>query len=226
MKEIMIKKRHGFTLAEVLITIGVIGVISAMAIPALIQNIRERQTVAKLQTTYSILVQAIRLAEQESGGAAGWVSGNSTSQDAMNIADRLKPYLKILEDCGVRDTNRNCIKTAYKKRNGSYHADYAPDTKYYKIVLMNGTSVWWRSADNLERANGSYLAFFVDTNGGKLPNMWGNDLFSFIYKNETLEPTGHPDSVFSYTTNCIPKTSTGFGCAYYVLQNRNLDYLH
>lgn len=227
MKKIENEKKFGFSLAEVLITIGVIGVVSAMAIPTLIQNIRERETVAKLQATHSILTQAVRLAEQESGGASGWVSGYTTSQDALSIAEYLKPHLKILQDCGIRDTDQVCIRREYKRRNGGNHdVRYATDTRYYKIILMNGTSVWWKSTDSEERRSGAFIEFFIDTNGEKLPNQWGSDLFVFSYEDETLKPWGAPKSYYPYTTSCLPKTSTGYGCAYYVIQNGNLDYLH
>ncbi len=227
MKKIENEKRVGFSLAEVLIAIGIIGVISAMAIPTLIQNIRERETVSKLQATHSILTEAVRLAEQESGGASGWVSEYTSSKDAMSIAEHLKPQLKILEDCGTKDTNQSCIKREYKRRNGANHdIKYATDTRYYKVVLMNGTSVWWKSTDTNERRSGAFIVFFVDTNGEKLPNQWGSDLFVFTYEDETLKPWGAPKSTYPYTTHCIPKNSTGYGCAYYVIQNGNLDYLH
>ena len=48
------KKRFGFTLAEVLITLGIIGVVAAMTMPILYTNIQKKTTVAKLQKAISI----------------------------------------------------------------------------------------------------------------------------------------------------------------------------
>ena len=65
-------KKTAFTLAEVLITLGIIGIVAAMTIPTLIQKNFEKQTVAKLRETQSILSQAMRMAEDEYGDACGW----------------------------------------------------------------------------------------------------------------------------------------------------------
>lgn len=40
---------YGFTLAEVLITLGIIGIAASMTMPSLIQNHKEKETVAKLK---------------------------------------------------------------------------------------------------------------------------------------------------------------------------------
>ena len=53
-------KKSAFTLAEVLITLGIIGVVAAMTITTLLAKYQEKQTVTKLKQTYSILSQAIR----------------------------------------------------------------------------------------------------------------------------------------------------------------------
>ena len=68
------KKRFGFTLAEVLITLGIIGVVAAMTMPILYTNIQKKTTVAKLQKAYSEIANAAKLAEDTSGGAMLTVS--------------------------------------------------------------------------------------------------------------------------------------------------------
>ena len=59
------KTKLAFTLVEVLITLGIIGIVAAMTIPTLMQKYYERQTVAKLLETSSIIAQAIKLSEEE-----------------------------------------------------------------------------------------------------------------------------------------------------------------
>ena len=217
--------KAGFTLAEVLITLGIIGVVAAMTIPNLITKIQEKRTVTNLRATHSILAQAIRLAEEEYGEATGWTQENWTSKGAVEIADKLKPFLKIALDCGTSDPNGHCIKTQYKRRNGQYHdVNYATDTRYYKITLLNGTAIWWKSTDLTAKNAGSYISFFVDTNGANMPNQWGEDLFSFSYDQNSLRPSGAPNTVQPYTTHCLPKNSTGYGCAYYVLLTQSMKY--
>lgn len=52
------KKRSGFTLAEVLITLGIIGVVAAMTIPTLIQNTNSAKFSAQFKKSVSTLSQA------------------------------------------------------------------------------------------------------------------------------------------------------------------------
>lgn len=54
-----------FTLAEVLITLGIIGVVAAMTLPTLINSYKKQQTVTHLQKVYTSLNQALRLARSE-----------------------------------------------------------------------------------------------------------------------------------------------------------------
>lgn len=92
------KTHFGFTLAEVLITLGIIGVVAAITIPTLNQRNFEKQTVSKLRETQSIISQAVRMAEQEYGDVDGWGLTGADSKSAIIIADKLKPYLKLAAD--------------------------------------------------------------------------------------------------------------------------------
>ena len=53
--------KKGFTLAEVLITLGIIGVVAAMTIPSLIQSYKEKATVTAVKQSYSIFAQALKM---------------------------------------------------------------------------------------------------------------------------------------------------------------------
>lgn len=215
----------GFTLAETLITLGIIGVVAAMTIPNLMQKNFERQTVSKLRQTQSIIAQAIRMAEEEYGDVSGWGLTGANTASAEIIANNLKPFLKIATDCGVKDTKYSCVyKNSYKTLNGTNHGEYAISrTDCYKIVLLNGSSIWWRGPMESTR----YITFWIDVNGKYLPNVYGKDLFVFVYENGTnsIKPLGAPDSDSPWQRTCT-KTGNGWGCAFYVLQNQNMNYLH
>ena len=62
-----LKKQAAFTLAEVLITLGIIGVVAAMTMPALIQNYQKKQTAVRLERFYSIMSQAVLRWQQDEG---------------------------------------------------------------------------------------------------------------------------------------------------------------
>ena len=105
-------RRAAFTLAEVLITLGIIGIVAAMTIPTLISNYNKRQTVTKLKQTYSILSQALTMAQVKEGDTSTWDVGGiyGTSTDDPNFSSReatekfvskyLIPYVKVSKDYG------------------------------------------------------------------------------------------------------------------------------
>lgn len=222
-------KSSGFTLAEILITLGIISVVAAITIPALIEKYTEIRTINQLKADQSIISQAIRMSEEENGEVEGWEISNDHSQnptpEAANIiANYIKPFLKIAVDCGVNDPNGNCVPANnYKRLNGANHGKYNTRTDCYKIVLMNGSALWWRGAGYSDGQT-RHITFWVDINGKYPPNVYGKDLFVFVYQNGSIQPLGAPDGDSVYTKSCI-KSGDGFGCAYYVLTYKNMNYL-
>ena len=70
-----------FTLAEVLITLGVIGIVAGMTMPVLIQKHREQVTVNKLLKAYSTVSNAYQMAVQENGDIFYWFTDSSGNSD-------------------------------------------------------------------------------------------------------------------------------------------------
>ena len=99
-------KNLAFTLAEVLITLGVIGVVAAMTMPTLIKNYQKNIMLNKLKHTYSLLAQAIRMSEVNNGPASEWSASQTTSS---RFADTyILPYIKT-----QKTESSECIETAY-----------------------------------------------------------------------------------------------------------------
>lgn len=212
-------KDNAFTLAETLITLGIIGVVAAMTIPNLIQNNFEKRAVTRLRQTQSILSQAIRTAEEEYGEVEGWEL-KPDEKSAIKIADNLKPFLKLATDCGTRDSDSKCIGKSYKYLNNTSTPSYAAEIYKYKVALLNGSSVIWQVIGNT-----GAIQFNIDINGSSKPNIMGKDLFLFQYHNNGLYPMGAPETLYGYKTTC-KQGNTGTGCAYYVLNFQNMSYLH
>lgn len=219
----------GFTLAEVLITLGIIGVVAAMTIPTLMQKYYEKQTVAKLKETYSILSQALKSASQEEGLPEEWDCDTSDLESARKGATILKKYIKVATDCGSFDTKGKCIAPeTYSFLDGHPAYNFYTETSEYKMKLMNGTSFWFRFIGKTEsaRANdGMIMSFKIDTNGAAKPNTIGRDLFFLrYYEGKGLILEGSPETE-SYKTTCLNTKQSGMGCAYYVVNFGNMDYL-
>ncbi len=77
-----------FTLAEVLITLGIIGIVSAMTMPALIQNHRKHVVETRLKKFYSTINQAVTRSKAENGDVQNWFEDIYGS----NVADKQHEY--------------------------------------------------------------------------------------------------------------------------------------
>ena len=77
LKTTKILKYFALTLAETLITIGIIGIVAALTIPGLIQSYQKHQTVVKLKKVYAILNQIARDSSNENGDAISFLTTDS-----------------------------------------------------------------------------------------------------------------------------------------------------
>lgn len=136
-----LKEKFAFTLAEVLITLGVIGVVAAITIPGLITSYNKKITETRLAKFYSVFNQAIRLSVAENGDVDTWddywsASGN-TYQDGQTQDNEtgvegafelyLKPYIQIAYKKKINFRGIN--QTLYVMPDGSAFAYRHWDTR-------------------------------------------------------------------------------------------------
>jgi len=207
--------KYGFTLAEVLITLVIIGVIAAMTIPTLINKTQKQEYVSKLKKSYSAFAQATNKIIADEGTPPNWV----TSPE--NVYNMYKKYLVVAKDC---NTESGCISSSgvYQQLQGGSN-DYDTN-KYRKLVLSDGTIVifehesWVSSNCNINQAGSKNICsyFNVDINGAKKPNTVGRDLFLFVIKEDGLYPAGCD------TGNC--PSWAGLDCACKVLRESAMNY--
>ena len=90
-------KKAAFTLAEVLITLGIIGIVAAMTIPTLVQNYKKKVVETKLVNFYSVMNNAVKMSEIENGQLALWdaLEQDEIKDDANNVI--ATPTTNVLE---------------------------------------------------------------------------------------------------------------------------------
>ena len=163
--------KKAFTLAEVLITIAVIGVVATMTIPVLVQNYQKEVYVAQLKKTVSVISQAGQKAMQERN------VDDLTDSKLMNDAGAvtfLTNYFKIAKNCETSATP--CFASSYKNLSGS---DVTLETPLIAAILNDGTAMSiWHTSKGTEQYHGRF-SFQVDLNGPKGPNLAGRDFYSF-----------------------------------------------
>jgi type II secretory pathway pseudopilin PulG len=171
------RKKAAFTLAETLIAIGIIGVVSALTIPTLMHKYRETVMVNKLKKTYSELQQAVKLSEAENGDTTGW----DYSIGSANFAEKyIMPYL-------AKSHSKNKGAFYRYSLNGTSKGRQA-DTSYYYVDKVIGISA--RHTARTDMNDIDYADIFVDLNGDSGANRLGNDVFQFTIFNYTYKTGG------------------------------------
>jgi prepilin-type N-terminal cleavage/methylation domain-containing protein len=206
-----VKKLTGFTLAEVLITLLIIGVISSLLIPAIIQDTQEAEFKVAWKKAYANIDQTIRMIMLDNGNSLlGVFTANNNS---INIA--FSNYLNISKNCNISfQGNGNCWHSnfTWKYLNGSSVSSFY-DSKT-GMILNNGILLGFWTENTAQNCDVGTIQscgkIMLDVNGFKQPNTFGKDIFAIHITKHGIKPYGVKDD--GYDTTCI-STNTGLGCS-------------
>ena len=229
------KKKAAFTLAEVLITLGVIGVVAAMTIPTLISKIQKQQIESQIRENYSSIAQVMKMAENDDIGPVNIdLSNGSLAINKKWFETYIVPYMKVEQVC--------------YSTGGCWH-------KYGVVKTLNGVAPIWETkvgiSDSLiggigyalafRTAKGSYfdtdtssitqtsdifgvdstdnsIQFYFDVNGDRKPNIIGKDIYILVYDSDRgLIPAGFDRTKEEVKENC--ESGNGYWCLGYVKDN-------
>ncbi|MBR1461400.1 prepilin-type N-terminal cleavage/methylation domain-containing protein, partial [bacterium] len=203
-------KKFGFTLAEVLITIGIIGAIAAMTIPTLKDAYEEHMFEAQAKATYNHIMQAVALSKF-SGDA---YYGNSP---AAFYNRYIKENLKITKYCGSIYTTEG--KKCWKNNNATSESEQLTIKNLKGEAILRGVNEVTFTTDNNEailiaQVNIDYrvnlpdkienaIVIYYDTNGrDNEPNMLGYDTFILVWNGRELVPAGKDATPKVIAENC------------------------
>lgn len=181
------QRKKAFTLAEVLITLGIIGIVAEITIPTLYTGFAKQSTVAKLQKEYTTLAQAVKLSEVDNGSVDSWAfpaTDSSGSDPSLTLAfaqTYILPYLKIAKKCDL-NTGMHCWPDSVKTLYGVPYGVSISDSSAYmaKYVLQDGSLLALKGNYVDATEGGGFVDVYVDINGLKGPNVVGKDIFSFF----------------------------------------------
>jgi len=215
--------KRGFTLAEVLITLVIVGIIAAITIPTVVNNTKKQEYVAGLKKAYSTFVQVTNKIIADEGNPRGDIGGWATS--AEDIYNLYKKYLVNTKECGG---NEGCFEQAanitYLNGNIYPYGTWDTSSDVRKMILSDGTQVLFDFASNDCQAtygrNNDYVCagIWVDLNGEKKPNRIGRDIFTFLLRENGLYPRGCDDD-----SDCVIDRA-GHNCACKVLRENAMNY--
>ncbi len=157
-------KIASFTMAEVLITLGIIGIVAAMTMSTIIANTQKKEFSSRLKRFYSLMTQAITLSENVNGPIAQWDKPKAERTEEGTLIDTpdnslsyfkyyLSPFIKTLEIGKRKMRKTDSTDTAY-------------------VAFIDGSSIYM--------INGDCLDIIFDANGNKNPNEEGKDRFRFL----------------------------------------------
>ena len=190
-----------FTLAEVLITLVIIGVIAAITVPTMIAKYHEEETVSRVKKTYSIVTQAWNK-YQSDYSCMGKVSKCFSSSDSIGNMDFYNRFIKYFNYVKVvpvyTDTSSySWLPDKAYNINGSevsspwFAVHKGPLSDSVLITLSDGTIIHAQLPDNMKHSG----FIFIDTNGKKKPNRVGKDQFPIgigAYNNDKYAAKVHP----------------------------------
>ena len=226
-------QKAAFTLAEVLITLGIIGIVAAMTIPTLISNYNKKQTVTRLKQTYSILSQALSMAQAEHGDPTTWDLSGIRGADSLDpdfpkeelitafSQKYLIPYVKVTRNFGYNDSRligygeRTAPTTGLKYVNSGYM--FLLSNNVYVNVSFSGRCIEY-DGDTCIKRSVNNIVFLTDMNGFSQPNTVGKDLFYMQFDVETkkFSMMGNARNKAIALQNC--KNDAQF-CGFYIFLN-------
>lgn len=223
-----IDKNAAFTLAEVLITLGIIGVVAALTISTLTKNIQNVKYYSAFQKSYSTISQIIESLILENNNMAGVVPGYSSFSQAFLAKSRntrFCPSATAIGDCWA--------PTLLMLDNSTdFMSGFAMDT----ILFLDGSAVAIREwsydcTTPLSGLNDVCFEMFLDTNSTNGPNKWGRDIFLLYGTKNKLIPRGAPGQTQEWTSGntwyCNPSITdpnAGRSCASRLLQEGKMNY--
>lgn len=233
------KELMAFTYAELMIVMGVLGIVATHTLPVLYDDFQRSLTMVRLQKNYAVFYTGIDTAIKENGSPDNW----GLTDDAAglsNLNSVVSQYFRLNKNC---DTAEGCFPDAnYKNMKGVDNPDAInEDTDYTKFRLVDGTSIAlsqldencdlnWGDTEKLQHVCGE---IFIDINGDSAPNTYGKDLFGFVLTKYGLVPLGTSEQTSgqSFTAACSQnsnanfKYENGLSCTAWILYNKNMDYL-
>ena len=231
-------RKAAFTLAEVLITLGIIGVVAALTIPTLIANYKEKEIITKAKKDYSLVMQAFKLAQAEAGIPGDNSVVYTDASSSNDVAKALSKYITGGHLClsnsneqMCKDLNYRILYSTYENQYGTVNAPaiILPDNGVVFLTLSQKcvdthVEIWHRDENgnpaynddgtpkiisDVRNACGDII---IDVNGSRQPNKYGYDAFAVTVWSDRIDKgqwnVYGADSLFSIMTGGKLKYNT------------------
>lgn len=181
----LLANKHAFTLAEVLITLGIIGVVVSLTIPTILGKIQDEEYKTSYKKAYSAISQALQRASHDELTVP--LTGEYGRYGAEENFAAMKNYFIITKECS--QAQNGCWDIAGEHFRGD---------SYTVPAFIDNSGMAWklRKLDSMI----GFPVVLVDTNGLKKPNKYGQDRFPFLFNQLAMGsgPLGMPTRIVPY----------------------------
>ncbi len=175
--------QRAFTLAEVILTLMIIGVVVVIMMQVLHPNINSVESKAKLNAANALVSRAIIQYQAENlcgGNLASCDEFTYDNVDIENVYEKIfSKTFKLDQHCGILIGLGCFSRENYKYKNGALFNNPDNDDTYYKVRLQNGMSLAFM-IPNPKCQDNICMRVIVDTNGPSGPNIVNRDVFTGV----------------------------------------------
>ncbi len=168
--------KRAFTLAEVLVTLGIIGVVSAMTVPTLMQNHQRKTYSVQAHKFYNEMQQALTMFMTDNNAVGINETKLNNSDFDISVTPFVKNYFKVVQDCGA--TPQPCFADEYKSLSGTV-ITAGRGQNFRCFSLASGASFCMGAFSGNADTGAGYI--YVDTNGSQGPNIGCRDYWRMFY---------------------------------------------
>ena len=188
--ELLLNKPRAFTMAEVLITLGIIGIVAAMTLPTVINNARDRQFRAMFKKQFSVISQALQMIVLEDGNVMDFDDWHDMVIHVCRIGEKLNAAKSGLRCDEVLSNYTSGTNYARIDKNFQWHGDGKWYDKQGTPLILNNayTPMTFYLPDGAWINLSCYRQILVDVNGAKKPNTVGRDIFYFVFSRQNSMP--------------------------------------
>lgn len=245
-------KRKGFTVAEILITLGIIGVAAMLTIPTFVSDYRKKNYAITLSTAVSNLETALTTmiarenaddlldteAWQELKNGNNYTLNSNSNDDVIEgFVNRFSRTMPVLS----RDADAFSFKdlstpNGFNQVNGRFVRLKSKTGVEYNILVDNVSKANARREIDTLNARSNYqnkaAELYIDINGDNQPNLLGRDVFHYdigvdgrLYPFGSREYCFYNDVIYQDVENMCVQQRSGNFCAAYLMENGyNMDY--
>ncbi len=225
----MFNYKRAFTLAEVLITLVIIGVIAAISVPTIVANANQKANESRAKKVYSTLANAMTMAKAN-GADFDFEVANDSNANMKAWYDKYLKSLITMKTCYDKmgcwhegDTKGLDGKNVYYNRpqvgvGANIITAVLNDGSFINIDAYGKASIYNYFGTRITANSG--LVVFFDVNGAKKPNVLGKDIYVVVFSENGVMPAWKHKSPSERKKDCS-KQGQGYSCLNNILRGED-----